>query len=97
MAHRLLLALASIAWLAGVGGDLYAEAFVTNVSHNRLAIMSPRAAMEVAALWAGWGIAMAAFLLCGVTLALSRRSRTLVLATAVSAVYALPLLFLLVV
>ncbi len=97
LGHRLLLAMAGVAWLVSVGGGLYAEVFVTNVRHNRLAIMSPRTLEEVVFLWAGWGIAMTALLLCGVTLALSRRSRTLVLATIVSALYALPLLFILVV
>lgn len=97
LGHRLLLAMAGVAWLVSVGGNLYAEAFVTNVSHNRLAIMSPRTFTEVVFVWVGWGIAMAALLLCGVTLALFRRSRTLVLAAIVSALYALPLLFILIV
>src|SRR5260370_14692600 len=91
LAHRLLLALGVIAWLIGVGGYLYARAFVSNALLPR-AVMSPRTFTQVASISVGWWLSVVALAPALVLWAISRGFRASTLpAVLVSALYVLPL------
>ncbi len=93
LAHRLLLALGVIAWLIGVGGYLYARAFVSNALLPR-AVMSPRTFTQVASISVGWWLSVVVLALALVLWAISRGFRASTLpAVLVSALYVLPLGF----
>jgi len=90
LAHRLLLTLGVIAWLIGVGGYLYARAFVSNALTPR-AVMSPRTFTQVASISVGWWLSVVVLALALVLLAVSRGFRASTLpAIMVSALYVVP-------
>jgi hypothetical protein len=91
LTHRLLLALGVIAWLIGVGGYLYARAFVSNALAPR-AVMSPRIFTQVTSISVSWWLSVVVLALALVLLAISRGFRASTLpAVLVSALYVLPL------
>jgi hypothetical protein len=91
LTHRLLLALGVIAWLIGVGGYLYARAFVSNALAPR-AVMSPRTFTQVTSISVSWWLSVVVLALALVLLAISRGFRASTLpAVLVSALYVLPL------
>jgi hypothetical protein len=90
LSHRLLLAVASLAWLLAIGGFIYAALF-TSQAVGPKSVMSPRTFTTVLALWAGWLVAAVAFagsLL--VLLAPPRRSPTIVWSARISGALFLP-------
>jgi hypothetical protein len=93
LAHRLLLTLSLIAWLIGIGGYLYARAFVSEELAPR-AVTSPRTFTQVTSISVGWWLSVVVLVLALVLLAISRGFRASTLpAVLVSALYVLPLGF----
>ena len=91
LAHRVLLALGVIAWLIGVGGYLYARAFVSGALVPR-AVMSPRTFIQATLISVDWWLSVVVLALALVLLAISRGFRASTLpALLVSALYVLAL------
>ncbi|MES2821803.1 MAG: hypothetical protein V4812_22750 [Pseudomonadota bacterium] len=85
----LLLILAILAWLIVVGGNLYAEQFVSDAVHAK-SIMSPRGIYQLMAIIVAWWITAAVFAIALGLLAFAPRSRALVGAALVSGAYFIP-------
>ena len=88
--HRLLLALAGLAWLLAIGGLAYAWLFVSDAVGPK-SVMSSRTFTTIMAFWAGWWVAAAAFAVSSLSLASpSRRSPAMVWSAGISGAFFLP-------
>jgi hypothetical protein len=89
LAHCFLLALAGAAWIIAVGGNVYAQLFVSDAV-GPLDVMSAQTLTGVLVLWVAWGIAALAFVLSLYALWSQQRTRASTLAAFVSGAYVLP-------
>ena len=88
--HRLLLAIAVLGWFVAIGGLVYARLFVSDVVAPK-AVMSAQTFTGVFAIGVGLLVAALGFVGSLVLLLFSsQQSGTLLLAVAISGVYALP-------